>query len=108
MNTLQLPVGMDHPHISIIHPTIISLSMPVSDMMPPRHLHPLKEGMSMQLLGLRTSTHMKNPTRLIPLRILTPQQMISTRYTSPNIAGNPHTFVRLSKGPLQKTYLCIN
>ena len=89
MNKPQLPGGMDHPHISIIHPTIISLSMPVSDMMPPRHLHPLKEGMSMQLLGLRTSTHMKNPTRHISLRILTPQQMISTRYTSPNIAENP-------------------
>ena len=43
MNTPQPPVGMDHPHISIIHPTIISLSMPVSDMMPPRHLHPLKK-----------------------------------------------------------------
>ena len=89
MNTPELPVGMDHPHISIIHLTITSLSMPVSDMMPPRHLHPLREGMSMQLLGLRTSTHMKNPTRHISLRILTPQQMISTRYTSPNIAENP-------------------
>ena len=89
MNTPQLPVGMDHPHISIIHPTIFSFSMPVSDMMPPRHLHPLKEGMSMLLLGLRTSIHMKNPTIHISLRILTPQQMISTRYTRPNIAGNP-------------------
>ena len=72
MNTPQLPVGMDHPRISIIQLTITSLSMPVSDMMPPRHLHPLREGMSMQLLGLRTSTHMKNPTRHISLRILTP------------------------------------
>ena len=89
MNTPQLPMGMDHPHISIIHLTIISLSMPVSDMMPPRHLHPIREGMSMQLLGLRTSTHMKTPTRNISLRILTPQQMTSTRYTSPNIAENP-------------------
>ena len=83
--------GMDHPHTSIIHPTIISLSMPVSGMLPLRHQHHLKEGMSLQLLGLRTSTHMKNPTRHISLRILTPQQMISTRYTSPNIAENlPH------------------
>ena len=89
MNTPQLPVGMDHPHISIIHFTITSLSMHVSDMMPPRHLHPLREGMSMQILGLRTSTHMKNLTRHISLRILTPQQMISTRYTSPNIAEIP-------------------
>ena len=89
MNTPQLPVGMDHPHISSIHLNITSLSMHVSDMMPQRHLHPLREGMSMQLLGLRTSTHMKNPTRHISLRILTPQQMISTRYTSPNIAENP-------------------
>ena len=89
MNTPELPVGMDHPHISTIHLTIISLSMPVSDMMPPRHLHPLREEMSMQLLGLKTSTHVKNPKRHISLRILTPQQMISTRYISPNIAGNP-------------------
>ena len=89
MNTPQLPVGMDHPHISIIRLTTTSLSMPVSDMMPPRHLHPLREGMSMQLLVLRTSTHMKNPTKHISLRILTLQQMISTRYISPNIAGNP-------------------
>ena len=89
MNTPQLPVGIDHPHISIIHLTITSLSMPVSDMMPLIHLHPLREGMSMQLLRLRTSTHMKTPTRHISPRILTPQQMISTRYTRPNIAENP-------------------
>ena len=69
MNTPQLPVGMDHSHISIIHLTTTSSSMPVSDMMPPRHLHPLKEEMSMQLLVLRTSTHLKNPTKHISLRI---------------------------------------
>ena len=89
MSTPQLSVEMDHPHISIIHLTTISLSMPVSDMMPLRLLHPLKEGMSMQLLVLRTSTHMKNPTKHISLRILIPQQMISTRYISPNTAENP-------------------
>ena len=43
MNTPQLPVGMDHSHISIIHLTTTSSSMPVSGMMPPRHPHPLKE-----------------------------------------------------------------
>ena len=89
MNTPQLPVGMDHSHISIIHLTTTSLSTPVSGMMPPRHLHPLREGMSMQLLVLRTSTHLKNPTKHISFRILTPHQMISTRYIRPNIAENP-------------------
>ena len=43
MNTPQLPVGMDNSHISITHLTTTSSSMPVSDMMPPRHPHPLKE-----------------------------------------------------------------
>ena len=52
MNTPLLPVGMDHSHTPTIHLTTISLSMPVSGMMPPRHLHPLREGMSMQLLVL--------------------------------------------------------
>ena len=69
MNTPQLPVGMDDSHISIIHLTTTSSSMPVSDMMPPRHPHPLKEGMSMQLLVLRTSIHLKNPTKHLSLRI---------------------------------------
>ena len=50
MNTPQLPVGMDHSHISIIHLTTTSSSMPVSDMMPPRHPHPLKEEMSIALI----------------------------------------------------------
>ena len=61
----------------------------VSDMMPPKHPHPLKEGMSMQLLVLRTSTHLKNLSKHISLRILTLQQMISIRYIRPNIAENP-------------------
>ena len=54
MNTPLLPMGMDHSHTSTNHLTTISSSMPVSGMMPPRHLHPLREGMSMQLLVLRT------------------------------------------------------
>ena len=48
---IPLPlVEMDHSHITSIHLTTISLSMLVSDMMPPKHLHPLREEMSMQLL----------------------------------------------------------
>ena len=89
MNTPLLPVGMDHSHISTIHFTTISLSMPVSGMMLSRHLHPLREGMSMQLLVLRTSTHFKIPTKHISVMILTPQQMISIRYIRPNTAENP-------------------
>ena len=106
MNTPQLPVGVDHSHTSTIHLTTISSSMPVSGMMPPRHLHPLREGMSMQLLVLRTSTLLKNPTKHISFRILTPQQMTSIRYFRPNIAETPHTFVWLSKRSLQKVYFC--
>ena len=89
MNIPLLPVGMDHSHISTIHLTTISLSMPVSGMMLPRHPHPLRKGMSMQLLVLRTSTHLKNPTKHISVMILTPQQMISIRHIRPNIAENP-------------------
>ena len=71
MNTPLLPVGMDRSHTSTIHPTTISLSMFVSNMMPPKHLHPLRGGMSMQLLVLRISTLLKNPTKNISFRILT-------------------------------------
>ena len=89
MNKPLQPVGRDHSHTSTIHLTTISSSMLVSDMMPPKHLLPLREGMSMQLLVLRTSTPLKNPTKHISLRILTPHQMISIRYIRPSIAENP-------------------
>ena len=85
----QQPVGMDHSHTSTIHLTTISSSMLVSDMIPPIHLLPLREGMSMLLLVLRTSTPLKNPTKHISLRILTPHQMTSIRYIRPNIAETP-------------------
>ena len=42
MNIPLPPVEMDHSHTSTIHLTTISLSMLVSDMMPPKHLHPLR------------------------------------------------------------------
>ena len=74
MNTPLLPVGMDHSHISTIHYTTISLSMPVSGMMLSRHLHALREGMSMQVLVLMASTHLKNPTKHISVKILTPNR----------------------------------
>ena len=89
MNKPLLPLGMDHSHNSTIHLTTISLSMPVSGMMLPRHPHSLREGMSMQLLVLRTPTNLNNLTKHISVRILTPQQMISIRYVRPNIAENP-------------------
>ena len=89
MNTPLQPVGMGHSHTSTIHLTTISSSMLVSDMMPPKHLLPLREGMSMLLLVLRTSTPLKTHTKHISLRILTPHQMTSMRYIRPNIAENP-------------------
>ena len=106
MNTPLQPVGMDHSHTSTIHLTTISSSMLVSDMMPPKHLLPLREGMSMQFLVLRTSTPLKNPTKHISLRILTPHQMTSIRYIRPNIAETPHTFIWFPKRSLQETYFC--
>ena len=62
MNIPLPPMEMDHSHISTIHLTTISLSMFVSDMMPPKHLHPLRGEMFMQLLALRISTLLKTPT----------------------------------------------
>ena len=62
MNIPLPPMEMDHSHISTIHLTTISLSMFVSDMMPPKHLHPLRGEMFMQLLVLRISTLLKTPT----------------------------------------------
>ena len=106
MNTPLLPVGMDHSHTSTIYLTTISSSMLVSDMMPPKHLHPLRGGMSMQLLVLRISTLLKDPTKYISFRILTPHQMTSIRYIRPNIAETPYTFIWLSERPLQKVYSC--
>ena len=40
MNSPLQPVVMDHSHTSTIHLTTIPLSMLVSGMMPPKHLHP--------------------------------------------------------------------
>ena len=97
MNTPLQPVGMDHSHTSTIHLTTISSSMLVSDMMPPKHLLPLREGISMLLLVLRTSRPLKNPTKHISLRILTPHQMTSIRYIRPNIAENPTHLYLVSK-----------
>ena len=76
MNTPLLPAGMDLSHISTIHLTTISSSMHVSGMMLPRLLHPPREGMPMQLLVLKTSTHLETTTKHTSVRILTPQQMI--------------------------------
>ena len=42
MNIPPPPVEMDHSHTLTIHLTTLSLSMLVSDMMSPRHLHPLR------------------------------------------------------------------
>ena len=83
------PVEMDHSHTLTIHLTTISLSMLVSDMMPPKHVLRLRGEMFMQLLVPRISTLLKNPTRHIFLRILTLHQMTFIRYTRPNIAENP-------------------
>ena len=88
---------LDHSHTSTVHLTTISSSMLVSDMMPPKHLLPLREGMSMQLLVLRTSTPLKNPTKHISLRTLIPHQMTSIRYIRPNIAENPPHLYLVSK-----------
>ena len=52
MNISQPPVEMDHSHISTIHLTTTSLLIFVSDMMPPKHLCPLREEMFMQFLVL--------------------------------------------------------
>ena len=106
MNTPLQPVGMDHSHTSTIHLTTIFSSMLVSDIMPPKHLLPLREGMSMLLLVLRTSTPLKNPMKHISLRILTPHQMTSIRYIRPNIAENPPHLYLVSKSSLQETYFC--
>ena len=104
MNIPLPPVEMDHSHISTIHLTTISLLMVVSDMMPPKHLHPLRGEMFMQLLVLRISTLLKNPTKHISFRILTSHQMTFIRYIRPNIAENPHTFIWLPERSLQKAY----
>ena len=63
-----------------------------------------REGMSMQLLVLRTSKLLKNPTKHISFRI--PHQMISIRYIRPNIAENPPHIYLASKKSLQKAYFC--
>ena len=106
MNTPLQLVGMDHSHTSTIHLTTISSLMLVSDMMPPKHLLPLRGGMSMQLLVLRTSTLLTTPTKHISVRILTPHQMTSIRYIRPNIAGNPPHLFWFPKRSLQETYFC--
>ena len=94
MNIPLPPVEMDHSHISTTHLTTISLSMLVSDMMPPKHLHPLRGEIFMQLLVLRISTLLKIPTKHISFRILTPHQMTFIRYIRPNIAENhPHHYL---------------
>ena len=91
MNIPLPPVEMDHSHTSTIHLTTISLLMLVSDMMPPKHLHPLRGEMFMRLLVPRISTLLKNPTKHISVRILTPLEMTFIRYIRPSIAENsPH------------------
>ena len=93
MNIPLPPVEMDHSYTSTIHLTIISLSMLVSGMISPKHLHPLRGEMFMQLLVPRISSLLKSPTTRISLRILTPHQMTSIRYIRPNIAETPHNFI---------------
>ena len=98
MNIPLPPVEMDHPHTLTIHLSTISLSMLVSDMMPPKHQHPLRGEMYMQLLVPRISILLKNPTKHIFLKILTPHQMIFIRYIRPNIAENlPHHYLASRK-----------
>ena len=104
MNIPPPPVEMDHSHTLTIHLTTISLSMLVSDMMPPNHLHPLRGQMYIQLLVPRISILLKNPTKHIFLRILTPHQMTFIRYIRPNIAEKPHTIIWLPERSLQKVY----
>ena len=95
---IPLPPGeMDHSHTSTIHLTIISLSMLVSGMISPKHLHPLRGEMFMQLLVPRISSLLKSPTTRISLRILTPHQMTSIRYIRPNIAENPPQLYLVSR-----------
>ena len=65
MNIPLPPVEMDHSHTLTIHLTTISLSMLVSDMMPPKHALRLRGEMFMQLLVPRISTLLKSPTRHI-------------------------------------------
>ena len=74
MALLQNP-GKDIPHLSIVETldeftstacgdgsfTHLSLSMLVSDMMPPKHQHPLRGEMYMQLLVPRISILLINP-----------------------------------------------
>ena len=95
--------GKDIPHLSIVEIldeftstacgdgsfTHLSLSMLVSDMMPPKHQHPLRGEMYMQLLVPRISILLKNPMKTIFLKILTPHQMTFISYIRPNIAENP-------------------
>ena len=105
MNIPPPPVEVDHSHTLTIHLTTISLSMLVSDMMPPKHLHPLRGEMYMQFLVPRISILLKNPTKHISFRILTPHQMTFIRYIRPNIAENPpHTIIWLPERSLQKIY----
>ena len=105
MNIPQPPLEMDHSQISTIHHTTTSLLMLVSDMMPPKHLHPLKGEMFMELLVLWISTPLKNPTNQLSFMILTPHQMTFIRYIRPNIAENPHTVIWLPERSLQKAYI---
>ena len=83
--------GDGSSHTFTIHLTTISLSML-------KHLHPLRGEMYMQLLVPRISILLKNPTKQIFLRILTPHQMTFIRYIRPNIAEKiPHHYLASRK-----------
>ena len=104
MNIPLPPVEMDCSHTLTIHLTAISLSMLMSDMMPLKHLHPLRGDMFMQLLVPRISTLLKNPTKHISFRIVTPHQMTFIRYIRPNIRSR-HDDSPTSSKPLPELSL---
>ena len=67
-----------------------------------------KTSSSMQLLVLRTSSLLKNPTKHISFRTLTPHQMISIRYIRPNIAENPPRLYLASKKITPESLLLLH
>ena len=116
-NLLLPTIGLHHMEGRFLHLlTLLKIKFPLDHHLEPqkvhhrniRPLHPLRGEMFMQLLVLRISTLLKNPTKHISFRILTPHQMTFIRYIRPNIAKTPHTFIWLPERSLQKAYTFCN
>ena len=83
-----------------IHPITTCSSMLVLDMMQPILPTLPRGGMYIQLLELKISMLLKNPTKHTSIMTLTHHQMTSSRYTKPNKASHHlHPYLGFRKSP---------